>query len=1148
VKKTEREYLALVPVCLVLSAFVGFVCPRAAYGQEAEAQGRPAVLFMVTTHGPMWRLYLKKYIREETGQGFEMDWRTWDECDWDHVRKFNVLVVVHGFPSPGGLDKLPELLKDKAKLIARFMDEGGGVLIDPVGASRLHQWEYLLKPYGAMMYVEEVKEEERFVRIGTPFNIHFARTDNFEAHPVTKGVQNIWYPIGALKQWDTMCYPLETSSEWRVIVRGMKTSHSLVKDSLAHGKHDKVPKRAKGVSGGVPLLAVRDVGKGRMALIGIPEFLTYDAGVSPGMERTFLSRGLDGIPSDGAQLLRNLYTWFAAPSLASGALGGWKTDPERIKRAEGPPPEWRPPIRRTFPAPPKTFHALIGAQSKRSGGDSTLEEYKIAAKRADLDLLVFLEDITGISREEFARFKEDCRAASDEGVVLVPGLKIMDQSRNHYFLFGPNMPYPASSFLDSQKRYRTIDTHYVFAGQLGTIYSTALFGKYLHRQNGNPAWDIRGQQAIALATYAKGELVDRLNLEDYLAVQDAANHLEPIAIHLIQSASAVTKAATTGEQTYFYETDLSKLADNMKEPYYSPYTFTTSGPGIETWQGINCEYTGYDWFDFEGMRWAVRFALASKAGLKRVDLYDGRRRIRTFRLNGEKEFSKELSLLHEQQKDLVLVATDIANNTATSAVILDMNWLQKAYWLMDRHNHGVYCQQRNDSEWGFTYLWSPAAPGLNLYHGRMVDNLIHDINTSEIATPGLDGPPGSCTHVQAQIRIYGKEHVYDTINWANQVEQPLANQDCVIWESHVKYEYEPTPEGVRFYRGSRPASHESSVMQGYQRYVNFNIKYGMPAATLVEGEMKILQDIPLDTGRAVPILIGHMRAHHQGDTSIFAAQHTRGRDLVAAYDVHARGAGIHGIVGRLPKGAYIAMLPSAQGAVTVFSLDDGFCYRYYGHGWCDFGFRPEQEVLKKGTTLRWRYAFMTGMGRDQDATRKMETVRDVMGIDGSPGYAIALETGRVLSQEFICRLDGQQKGIAGTFPVSGLPSTLPLVIENLNDQWTAVLYERNNKRYRPIGMLADRAYVQLGVGTEDPLLFIGHPFTLDKPELWLSVVQTNAKELTIQVHNPTDRALCSVVQRSRFFDMVLCDDFEVTVPAGQTVEYLVTSGTVKRRR
>jgi hypothetical protein len=114
------------------------------------------------------------------------------------------------------------------------------------------------------------------------------------------------------------------------------------------------------------------------------------------------------------------------------------------------------------------------------------------------------------------------------------------------------------------------------------------------------------------------------------------------------------------------------------------------------------------------------------------------------------------------------------------------------------------------------------------------------------------------------------------------------------------------------------------------------------------------------------------------------------------------------------------------------------------------------------------------------------------------------------------------------------------VVENLNDHWTSVLYDREKKRLRPLGMEGNQAYCQRGLDERGGKIFLGHPFTLDHPELWLSVVQTGAQELTMQIHNPTDAAVTARVTRSPYFDFVTCPNFAAAVPAGTTADYVLT--------
>ena len=113
-------------------------------------------------------------------------------------------------------------------------------------------------------------------------------------------------------------------------------------------------------------------------------------------------------------------------------------------------------------------------------------------------------------------------------------------------------------------------------------------------------------------------------------------------------------------------------------------------------------------------------------------------------------------------------------------------------------------------------------------------------------------------------------------------------------------------------------------------------------------------------------------------------------------------------------------------------------------------------------------------------------------------------------------------------------------MENLNDHWTSVLYDRQAKRFRPLGMYDNKAYCHRAPEERGGKIFVGHPFTVDRPELWVTAVQTRDHELTVQLHNPTDGKIATAVHRSPFFDFLPCADFNVEIPAGATLDYRIT--------
>ena len=143
------------------------------------------------------------------------------------------------------------------------------------------------------------------------------------------------------------------------------------------------------------------------------------------------------------------------------------------------------------------------------------------------------------------------------------------------------------------------------------------------------------------------------------------------------------------------------------------------------------------------------------------------------------------------------------------------------------------------------------------------------------------------------------------------------------------------------------------------------------------------------------------------------------------------------------------------------------------------------------------------------------------------------------------RIDGQGKGFAGSIYLpkhEKLPTVLPVMVENLNPRWTAVLYEKKANRARPLGMLKGTAYAHLRPTRKSQQIFIGHPFTCNQPDVFMTAVQTGEKTWTLSFNNPTDKDLVVNVKCSRWFKMVPMQPITVNVPAGSSVKVEVPRG------
>ncbi len=83
---------------------------------------------------------------------------------------------------------------------------------------------------------------------------------------------------------------------------------------------------------------------------------------------------------------------------------------------------------------------------------------------------------------------------------------------------------------------------------------------------------------------------------------------------------------------------------------------------------------------------------------------------------------------------------------------------------------------------------------------------------------------------------------------------------------------------------------------------------------------------------------------------------------------------------------------------------------------------------------------------------------------------------------------------AGTVTAEeSLPAILPVIVEGLNHRWCSVMLDREMRLWRPVAMHEAAAWAHLDLTAANPepaSVCIGHPFTCDDPELFLTLVQT----------------------------------------------------------
>lgn len=471
--------------------------------------------------------------------------------------------------------------------LLNYVRNGGGLFISVsmtgAGQETAEGCEELLQPLGIRLLAAQVRDDAH-----STCNGEYAWTTNIAKSPVTVGVRRIVYPTNMLR-WDdayaTTPFVLE-SVDWQPIVRGMPESVA------ARGWQYKIWIPIEGQKEPV-IAAIRGYERGRVAVLGVAPFYTLwmpfarpeggwigesHTGIIDGI---FLEKGDDKGGSDGWRLLVNMFKWLAECGQKAG-FGGYSQEAfAKVPKPESAAvPLWLSGWREENGAKP--FKILIGARSSYSDGKGSIAEFAEAAKRAGYSILVMTETFEKFDPKLWNKFVEECKRASNGGIVVLPGLDIPDVYQNRYLLFGQR-EFP-SDFMLSEDRKAMKETQYLILG-FGTHFSA------IHRPTTTPMVHqlYKFFSGIVIYTYREGKLVD----DGMLAYQWHVNNTSqpiPLVVHEVYSPFETEIAAKGGHQLFVFADTLENAVwyfrAGIQHFWESPALFlVTSGPMVRTLTG-----------------------------------------------------------------------------------------------------------------------------------------------------------------------------------------------------------------------------------------------------------------------------------------------------------------------------------------------------------------------------------------------------------------------------------------------------------------------------------------------------------------------------------------------------------------------------------
>jgi len=1117
-------------------------------------QAKPSILFC-SPQGVTYGWIDLAYMAELHDKGFEVDYtETLADATWERIRKYNVLVI-YVTPDAYGVTNLgekssPEKVAAFAELIDRYAGLGGGVFLMPTECNmRKQAVADLTSRWGAKLPVERIKETDQG-KIGAlghaSQHVPLAFTDQVTASPVTEGVKQIWYPYShAYNAQQTG--PVAVDESWQVVLRASETAVTepvdLAKSTMPVLENAFVrPEPVKQPA----IMAIREHGQGRIALINQWRQHSIGAGTRYIYDRQVLSKGVGDRPSDFGRLLENTFRWLAEPSLKSGAMGGYVTSPERLL-----PPNRNPEIREQYadrfwpydaaalatvtPPPNRTlFRGLLGAKTSYSSGKGSVEEYAEAAVAAGLDFLIFMDDFNKLTPETLHRLTDDCQKHSNEKIKLLPGFSIENNIGNRMFFYGPDPAWvPDYCLTGPDKNVLYIqeeDADGNYTGYL-TPFLDWVLGAY-HVEKGQVGYydfagsphgmrlpDLRLYAMAGVRYYREGRLVEDMT-DDYLTTAQGTIPPAPASVNEVRSPEELAREVAAGHALLYAEArSLDTLfgdALRWTHQYDGPNVFLSDGPRILAWPGCYRVWTlGAEAFVTGRAVMPSPLHVVSDRGLEELRIYNGQELFRRFLPGGAEEFDEMLVLDGTIQKNLVLVAEDVAGNRAVS--------FARRCW-KDGALAPVYCSDHvNDGTMGLT-------------HGPFSYPCIrHPSLPADVAGDTWDGGPLASlplTGHQNTIPVLDSDQGKEDGSRFNQTPLLEFSDEGAVAVTSPRREVfdERVLRVVNPWHTYGPISGPSRLLEYIQRYREY-----VPATVGVP-----------ETGWAAPgVRMGTNASLFQNEITF--KQDLKIKSLSLSYFSGDRAA---------------TLVVSAGGDLTTFDLSQpgkAETFTLRRGDW--FGYSGEQVsnsnlFINRGEPLRLvnraPYVFFEADLEGKEVKRGDTFTQEIAAIGFPVNVEIKSADDLRRYLEYISapagmeivrgtRLDGPglvelapdarlAVEIAVPKPAQRLDLTLPCRIVGLNPRWSAGLFQKTGyvkgdygageNRYRALGTdLGGNAYLPLYVDrAETTHVVAGHPVIAgpEGKDLFIQVTKVGQEpdRWHVSVNNPTDQPIATTLEKA----------------------------------
>ena len=1053
---------------------------------------------------------------------------------WELLRRYNLLIL----PSSPNLDSIHSAARSEPvnDLLDRYLRAGGGILCfcPPLSAMKsehddLNAW---LQPYGAELEWATIDDDAHIFRNPPPVPWQaqsYLWTANVAASPITAGVKALFFRNETFRSPSVR--PLKVSGDWQVLLSTEATSVAVTMTDPI-GAETAVQKKAGSERRGAqPIVAVRDIGKGRLAVVAASSAPFYfDLGKLVGGE--VVTRVGDGQrTSDWLPLLRNLCVWLSEPARAAGLPGGakgraaFKVNPQYGSRD---PIDWELPgiaipdseVNRlcTQHCGPWTaedwramaggrhpsFKFLVGAHSGRSGGKGSVADWKLAAQAAGFDGVVFRETILNLTREQWDAFEAECKAASNDTFYAVPGWDWTDWEGNRFLMFNQHLPYFKAERLTKDRRF--VRDQEMFYFDAGWPANMPIFVK----KNPEAYWNYRLYNSIPVNVYQGGRKIED-NRDEWVSLVNRIEDPAPMSVYLLEDPAEVA-AAVPGQHLMLIAPTLRDIQEN---PRWQQLSFglginntvvasISDGPVIQAFEALNMYRTTLGSRGVPGSyRYQVLLRVKSAEPLALVELWGGGQCLRRYRPNAT-EFATVIDEQHDRQRGLWLRVVDRKGREALAGKLVAHDKRMIFTWCGDHCNSLPWGQglDAQGNPVGIGIVTHPKSifrpfggPGASANEAAMYVAYGTDTSAPSLEifgettlhTPG--GPiPADFMHLVPDVKFwYGNR---DTL---------ITRQPVDRWAD--KNRYTPENYGYAYISGWGPYFHTEPTpdFDVLTDDIDFHHDAGKPAFQLCRGELRFKRRVELKETPTINVVFGQL-----GWKSIQKGTFTAAGPLAQPGNFAAK----------LGRGNYFTW-PGDWGHGTLFALDDQFAASAVidAKGATQgtrpaFGYALGARTFNPGDVLKYRFLILrwpVGSTMADRLDTKIQTALNLKTPDS--GVRLDATQGRVLDTQFIMDLAADQGVFRGRLQKLDLGFRLPVRVSGLNENWTAGLWRQGLAMLVPEAVDPDGlAWLTVDPAADAGEILIGNLITCENPAVILRLFQQQDGGWLVIAHNPTAKS------------------------------------------